>query len=76
MQSFVVCFRRKGKCTQRVYDTYEKALKYVERWIGKIKDFSVYPKIYTNADMVKLYLENGDCVKILTPLKFVEKIKK
>ncbi len=76
MKEFWVCFKRKGRCTQRVFDTLQKAVKYIEKYIGTIKDYEVIPKFYVNADVVTLEIENEHPVKILTPLGEAQKIKK
>ena len=75
MKEFCVCFKRRGKCTQRVFDTLQKAVKYIERYIGNIKDYRVLPNFYVNADLVTLEIENEFQVKIFTPLGEAQKIE-
>ncbi len=60
---------------QRAFDTEQKAIKYVRRWIGEIKDFYILPKYYKNADLIEIEIENQPNVKILTPLGHATKIR-
>ena len=75
MKEFCVCFKRKGRCTQRLFETLQKAVKYVKRYIGTIKDYKVVPKFYVNEDLVMLEIENEYPVKIFTPLGEAQKIE-
>lgn len=75
MKEFCVCFKRRGKCTQRVFDNLQKAIKYIERYIGSIKDYRFLPNFYVNADLITLEIENEHPVKIFTPLGEAQKIE-
>ena len=75
MKEFCVYFKRKGRCTERLFETLQKAVKYIERYIGTIKDYEVIPKFYVNADLVTLEIENEYPVKMFTPLGEAQKIE-
>ena len=75
MKDFCVCFKRREKCTQRVFDTLEKSIKYIKRYIGTIKDYRILPNFYGNADLVTLEIENEYPIKIFTPLGEAQKIE-
>lgn len=75
MKEFCVYFKRKGRCTERLFETLQKAVKYIERYIGTIKDYEVITKFYVNADLVTLEIENEYPVKMFTPLGEAQKIE-
>ena len=60
---------------QRTFDTEQKAIKYIRRWIGEIKDFRIHTRFYANADCIDIELENLTNAKILTPLGRSTKIR-
>ena len=74
MKCFVVCFIRKGKCTQRQFDEAPECINYIRRYIGEIKDCEIYPNYYKNADVVKIETENN-FITIITPLGEAQKIE-
>ena len=63
-----IYFRRRGKCTEKSFDTLKKAINYIRKWIGEIKDFQIVSKYCSNADLIRIEIENHSGVRISTPL--------